>query len=287
MAAGDLIVVDTHAHIYSEDEQQYPKIEQPLRPPPGTGTIEHLTREARANGIARVVVVQTSTAYRWDNRLIADTVRTHHAWTTGVCTLNPDDPDSPAVLARLVHEDGVRGTRLGGDPGRDPAFGHADHRRMFEAARQVGAVVCVLLDASYASGLAAMLEHFPDVPVVLDHCLNLKAMAGVPAHDNPILRAVVALAQFPNLYAKLTFAVTGSSEPFPCQDTHDLVRAVIDAFGPDRCMWGSDFPCELWCPKVTYGQHLAIFTSYLELSAAVQRAVLGGTADRVWFGEHQ
>jgi predicted TIM-barrel fold metal-dependent hydrolase len=58
---------------------------------------------------------------------------------------------------------------------------------------------------------------------------------------------------------------------------------VIAAFRPGRCLWGSNFPCELWCPRITYAQHLAIFTRELGLDAAAKAAILGETAHRLWF----
>ena len=64
---------------------------------------------------------------------------------------------------------------------------------------------------------------------------------------------------------------------------HDPCRSVIAAFGPERCVWGSNFPCELWNPKVTYAQHLAIFTRELGLETEEKRAILGETAKRLWF----
>ena len=56
-----------------------------------------------------------------------------------------------------------------------------------------------------------------------------------------------------------------------------------DRFGPQRCVWGSDFPCELWCPKITYAQHLQIFTEELGLDASTKQVILGETAHRLWF----
>ena len=58
------MIVDTHAHIYSEDEVRYPMIPEPYRPPAGTGTLEHLQREMAASGVTHVIAIQTSTAYR-------------------------------------------------------------------------------------------------------------------------------------------------------------------------------------------------------------------------------
>jgi predicted TIM-barrel fold metal-dependent hydrolase len=91
------------------------------------------------------------------------------------------------------------------------------------------------------------------------------------------------LARHPNLHAKLTFIPTGGGEKYPCRDMHEPCRQVIKAYGPERCVWGSNFPCELWCPKVTYAQHLKIFTHELGLDQKTQEAVLGTTARRLWF----
>ena len=77
-------IIDTHAHIYSADESVYPMKEDPLRPPEGTGDIQHLRRECEINGIAGVALVQTGSAYQWDNRLLADTAAANADWTRGV-----------------------------------------------------------------------------------------------------------------------------------------------------------------------------------------------------------
>ncbi len=275
-----MTLVDTHAHIYSEDERKYPKIEKPLRPPTGKGTPEHLKEEVQKNGIHRVVIVQTSSAYRWDNRLTVDTVAANREWATGVCTLNPEDPASPDLLRRYVAESGIRGLRVFPTPGQNPGLGHAGHVKLWETAAEVGAVVCALIHLDSCDALTRMLERFPHVPTVLDHCANIGTSHGP---DSEALASVLALARFPNLTAKVTMVVTGSKEAFPCRDTHGIARRIIDAFGPDRCIWGSDFPCELWIPKVTYAQHLRIFTHEMGLSATEQEAILGGTAMKLWF----
>jgi predicted TIM-barrel fold metal-dependent hydrolase len=123
------------------------------------------------------------------------------------------------------------------------------------------------------------VRRHPQLRVVIDHCLYIAA--------GPKLEQTVAamrdLAKFPNVHAKLSFIPTGSAEEYPCRDMHDPCRDVIRAFGPERCVWGSCFPCDLWCPKVTYGQHLNIFTSELRLDDQSQRAILSETPKRLWF----
>ena len=66
---------------------------------------------------------------------------------------------------------------------------------------------------------------------------------------------------------------------------HPVVRRIIEAFGPGRCMWGSDFPCELWLKKASYQEHLALFREELGLSDGEQQAILEETPARIWFGQ--
>jgi predicted TIM-barrel fold metal-dependent hydrolase len=271
------MIVDTHAHIYSADEAAYPPIEQPYRPPEGTGTPERLRDVSRAAGVDRVMMVQTTTFYGWDNRFVRDTAARSRDWAAGVCTLNPDDPHSPDVLFALVTRANVRALRTYA-AGPDGSYDHPGNRRLFDAARELGIVVNALLTAGAAGDLARVLRDYPDLPFVLDHCLALRAG---PTYQGTVA-AVLDLAQFPNLRAKLTFLPTGSAEEYPFRDMHDACRRFVAAYGPDRCIWGSDFPTELWCPKVTYAGYLQLFQEELGLSPSEQDAILGGTAQRLY-----
>ena len=231
------LIVDTHAHIYDDDEIRYPKIDEPYRPGPGIGDATHLLRVRHAHGIHKVVLVQTGSAYKWDNRLLADRARGLQDWTTGVCNLDPEGPESVVAFTRLVAEDNVSALRL-----EATADGHYDHegsRRLLATAREIGAVICAHLQARYLNELDQLLTAFPELPVVLDHCAYPEGAAGP---DSDTVRAVTALAKHPSLYAKLTFLVTKSEQPWPFADTQAIARRVLDAFGPERCMRGLIFP---------------------------------------------
>ena len=134
----------------------------------------------------------------------------------------------------------------------------------------------VLLGAGQPDVEDANLEA---LRVVLDHCMNLKAG---PEHD-ATLDAVRRLARRKNLHAKLTFIPTGSATGYPCADMHQTCLQVIEAYGAERCIWGSDFPNSLWTPKVSYAEHLRIFQEDLALSTAQRQQVLGRTARGLWF----
>lgn len=271
------MIIDTHAHIYAPDEKRYPPIDKPLRPPAGTGSLEHLRRETRANRVDKACLIQTSTFYRWDNRYICDSARATRDWSAGVCTLDPDDPHSPGLLAQFAREYGLRGMRS--IPARDGQLDHPGVRALWKTASDLGLVINVLIDRDKADQASRLLADFPRLRVVLDHCLNLKAGPNMEA----VLADVLRLARHPNLHAKLTFLPTGSATGYPCADMHAPCLKIVDAFGADRCVWGSDFPCELWTPRVSYAEHLRIFTHDLPLKEEQRKAILGETARRLWF----
>jgi predicted TIM-barrel fold metal-dependent hydrolase len=272
-----MLIIDTHAHIYSPDEKRYPPIDKPLRPPGGRGSLEDLQRESRANGVKAVCAIQTSTFYRFDNRYICDSARAHKDWIAGVCTLDPDDPHSPGLLQQFAREQRIRGMRS--IPAKNGQLNHAGVRTLWKTGLEQGIVINLLIDRDEAAEAEVLLNEFSGLRVVLDHCLNLKAGSNFQA----ILADVLRLSRHKNLHAKLTFLPTGSASGYPCADMHAACLKIIDAFGPERCVWGSDFPCELWTPKVTYAEHLKIFTEALPLKDSARAQILGETARRLWF----
>jgi predicted TIM-barrel fold metal-dependent hydrolase len=276
-----MLIIDCHAHVYGEDEKQYPPIDKPHRPPKGAGTPAHLRREMDNAGVRYVTAVQTTTFYRWDNRFTVAAARANRDRMVAVCTLDPDDPHSPGLLEQHVRNDGVRGLRS--IPAANRRLDHPGVAKLWETAQWLGIVVNAFVSHQYAKELAALLTRFPRLRVVLDHCFSLR---GGPDPEKT-LGTVVELARHPNLHAKLTFIPTGSREAYPCRDMHDVCRTVIKAFTPQRCVWGSDFPCELWCPKVTYARHLKIFTDELGLDQPTQEAILGKTAHALWFADRK
>ena len=272
-----MLIIDTHAHIYSPDEKRYPPIDKPLRPPGGKGSLEDLQRESRTNGVKAVCAIQTSTFYRFDNRYICDSARGHRDWIAGVCTLDPDDPHSPGLLQQFVRDFSIRGMRS--IPAKNGQLNHAGVRALWKTGLEQGIVINLLIDRNKAPEAEVLLKEFSGLKVVLDHCLNLKAGPDFQA----ILTDVLRLSQHKNLHAKLTFLPTGSTTGYPCSDMHAACLKIIDAFGPERCVWGSDFPCELWTPKVTYAEHLKIFAEALPLKDSARAQILGETARRLWF----
>jgi predicted TIM-barrel fold metal-dependent hydrolase len=271
------LIIDCHAHVYGSSESKYPTIAKPYRPPVGKGTTSHLREQLSAAGVGFATAIQTSTYYGWDNRCLADAARDNADVLAGVCTLNPDDQASPALLERYVRESNIRGLRS--IPGRSGRYVEPGVEALWATAQRLGVVVNVNTGREKRAELESLARRHAGLKVVIDHCLYLSAGKSGEAALGDMRR----LSRLANVYAKLSCVVTGSSESYPFRDMHEPSRKIIHAFGPDRCVWGSDFPCELWCPQATYIEHLRVFSREMGLDAEAKRWILGETARRLYF----
>lgn len=272
-----MLVIDTHAHIYADDNIQYPTIDKPIRPPGNAGAVWTLEAIARQNNVAGICIVQPGTCYRWDNRFICDVSKAHPQNMAGVVALDPDDANGPGILKGYVTSFGVRGLRSFAASG-----GHLDHpgvQALWRRAEELGVTVNASVNRDKQDELAKMLEKFPRLPVVIDHCLIPKPTSEL----SNALADMIRLAKFSNAYAKVTFLAMASTEEYPFRDMHEPAKSIIAAFGPERCVWGSNFPCELWTPRANYAQNLRLFTDELGLADAAKECILGRTAQKLWF----
>ncbi len=274
-----MLIIDVHAHITSPDERRYTPKSKPLRVPGGKGAVEDLRETMRVNGVTAVRAIQTVSFYGYDNRYLCDTAKQHQGWLAGVCTLDPDDPHSPGLLQHYVRKYGVRSLRSVPSPSRN-TFDDAGVRHLWKVVADEGISVDIfLMRPQLVDSAIKLLKEFPSLTVGFCHCMDLKPGPML----QPALKAVCELARFKNLYAKVDFIGTGTQMKYPCTDLHAAALQVIDAYGPERCVWGSCFPNELWTPKVTYAEHLRIFREALPLSQQARRWILGETARKIWF----
>lgn len=126
--------------------------------------------------------------------------------------------------------------------------------------------------------IAEVAASHPGLKIIIDH-LNLSTE--VKANNlEPYLRPVFALSDFSNVAVKVSSLPSYVEEAYPFPSLHRPVRQVIDTFGPDRALWGSDLS-RLSCP---YQEWVRFFTDQPDLwSPEEVDLVLGGAASR-WLG---
>ena len=102
--------------------------------------------------------------------------------------------------------------------------------------------------------LSSLLER-SGVRVLIDHCGRPDPLDGLAA---PGFREVLRWSRSGRAVVKLSGCVKVSREPYPHTDLLPFVRALVAEFGPDHCVWGSDWPFLRMPERIDYGPLLAL-----------------------------
>lgn len=151
-------------------------------------------------------------------------------------------------------------------------FEHGGHDRLLRAANSHSLPVFVTCPGRVAH-LTQYVERFPDVQFVIDHCGA--AFDAPPGHAG--IDDAVAMASYANVAYKWAHAPSLlSTEPYPFGDLEPKLRRVIDAFGPERVMWASDYT--MTRHRATRAENLFSIPDSSALSQHEKTWILGGTA---------
>jgi L-fuconolactonase len=274
------VIIDTHTHLFAPDQARYPLADPAASYRPLTeGSVELLKAQMAEAGVHRAVTI-SPWPYQWDMSYVLDILPTNRSWLAVAVLVDPRSPDGPDRLERYVKEHGVCGLRIHGrtmnlGPYDDPAT-----TPLWTKAAELGITLdaCAALD-EYPQ-IAKRAAQFPDLRIILDHCGYISPNIDPKEPDLP---PVLAMARNPNVYAKLTFFGSASKQEYPFADVHWMARAIIDAFGPQRCMYGSNFPIPQYNQKFgSYKRTVELFTDALGLSDEERTWTLGETAATLW-----
>ena len=180
------MIVDTHVHVVSDDQQKYPRkvtLGQPSEWVQDMTAEKLLSLNAQA-GIDKTVIVQAYTAYKYDNSFAADCAAKYPGRFTSVCILDPTQNDTPDQLTYWVKQRGMRGIRLFTTTETEGRW--LDDARTFpvwERAASLGIPVCIMTLFHQIPRVRTVLERFPNVTVALDHLAMPRLSAG-PSYDS-------------------------------------------------------------------------------------------------------
>ncbi|MEU8845591.1 amidohydrolase family protein [Streptomyces sp. NPDC048564] len=252
-----MTIVDAHHHVWDLSVRDQDWIAGPeLRPLRRNFTVDDLASEARAAGVDRTVLVQTVTVAEETPEFLA--LAAQHELIAGVVGWTDlTRPDVAEELARLRELPGgryLKGIRhqVQGEP--DPEWLlRADVRRGLAALAEAGLVHDLVVLPHQLPACAKAAALLPELTFVLDHLGKPPIASGA---REPWTSDVCALAALPNTVCKLSGMVT-EADPvsWTVDDLRPYADVVLEAFGPQRLMFGSDWPvCTLAAP---YGQVLA------------------------------
>ena len=275
-------IIDTHLHAISSDTATYPiapvgghQSEWSRKRP---ADVAGVLREMDEAGIAKAVLVQASTVYGHDNRYVVDAVRAHPHRFVGVYSIDALAADAVSQIERWQSE-GLAGIRLfttgSTMPGQSHWLGHESSYVAWAHAEAREIPVCLQMTMEGLPVLRALLDRFPKIRVLLDHCARADLSDGPPY---AAANALFEMASYPGVYLKLTnrtleASAAGKSNPAA------FLEQIVEVYGADRIAWGSNFPAaEGRLPEL-----LARARTVLRALPEKQQALIfGGTAEIIY-----
>jgi L-fuconolactonase len=270
--------LDSQVHAYERNHPGRPWVGTLTGPTEVTG--DQMAAAMDAVGVDGAILVSPFSMYRYDASYALQVFAGH---PTRFRLVKPVDPTDPAVvdaIADWASTNGTVGIRmfLRDNASTDPAD-PAINRVLATAARHSLAVNMACTGRLDQAGQLAARN--PNTRMVIDH-LGLAQPHDPPPPPQPFadLPKLLALAVHDNVAVKISGACTLSREAFPYKDIWDPLFRVFDAFGFERCMWGTD-----WTRAVrilAYAQGVEAFRVTDRLSDTERAALMGGTLQQVY-----
>ena len=269
--------IDSQVHAYERNRPDRPWNAFLEGPDEVTG--DDMVAAMDAVGVDGALLISPFRLYGYDASYILE-VYAKHPGRFGL--IKPFDSQSEAIADQIAEWAGTAGVVGARVMLADQEFEPDDPglNRLFAAGAQAGIPVNVM-----ASGKLPLLRELarrnPKTQVVIDH-VGLAQPFVPPAPPEPFadLANVVSLAELDNVAIKISGACTLSHEPFPFPDIWEPLGKVFDAFGFDRCLWGTD-----WTRAVrllNFEQGVEAFRVTDQLSDSERSALMGGTLAKIY-----
>jgi predicted TIM-barrel fold metal-dependent hydrolase len=251
------LIIDSQVHLWKPEAPDRPWRPGATPQLPEPFTIEKLVPMMNEAGVDRVVIVPPS----WEgdrNDYALEAVKRYPDRFAVMGRVPLDKPESAALLAKWKEQPGMRGVRVSFLGPMAPWVTNGTVDWFWPAAEKAGLPVMFLAGGTAQFGPIA--ERHPGLTLIIDH-MGLNSEIAKAGKIPEAISAAVGLAKYPNVSVKLSAAPSYSSEPYPYRDLTPSIRRLFDAYGPQRCYWGTDMTNSF--AKATYRQRIAHFTEEL------------------------
>lgn len=237
------MIIEWNAHMFSSDTARYPfHPRATYKPGPDSRSDDPLASyiaRLDAEGIDRAVLVQPE-PYGDDHQLVLDCLERCPDRFWGTSLFYPRDANAPDRLTALVRQQPkIVSTRFHAHRGKTSYFESFDEpgvRALWETAGELGLIIELHIGPDYGAQVADVVRTYSDYPVLIDHLAEPHIGNAVEYAD------VLTLGRFDNVYMKLSGLNHFSDDTPLYLEAKPFTRLVIDAFGPDRMVWGSGTP---------------------------------------------
>ncbi len=274
--------IDAHQHFWSLARGDYTWLNAEANPALGPIHRDFQPADLRpllkARGVGGTVLVQAAATVAETDYMLAladknDFIRGVVGWVDLIA------PDAVATIERLARHSAFKSVRPMLQDLPDPAWiSTAPIGPAVQALVRLGLRFDALVKTPHLPHLLAFAQRHPALPIVIDHA----AKPDMAHHEFSTWRALMApLAALPQVHCKLSGLVTEIGPQWRIDTLRPYVDAVLELFGPQRVMWGSDWP--VLNLAADYSRWAEATDALLQNRTAEQRdAVLGGNAIRFY-----
>ncbi len=271
-------ILDAQVHAYERNRPERPWIGTLYGPEEVTG--DQMVTAMDAAGVDGAILVSPFSMYRYDASYAVEVYAAHPKRFRLVKPVDPTDPAVVDTIAEWASTEGTVGIRifLRDEASTDPADPGINRVLATAAQHSLPVNLACRGRLDQAGQLAA---RHPNTRLVIDH-LGLAQPHEPPPPAEPFadLPKLLGLAVHDNVAVKISGACTLSHEPFPYNDIWDPLGRIFDAFGFDRCMWGTDWTRAVG--MVTYKHGVDDFLVTFRLCESERAALMGQTLQQVY-----
>ena len=274
-----MAIIDSQVHAYAANTPQ-----RPWRKPPHDWphhvTGEEMVGAMDAVGVDGAIMVSPNSLYGYDASYTVDMQRAYPGRFAIVKPVNPNDPAVDEIISEWKKTPGAVAVRVMFALQSAEDLNSAGIDRILRAAARHDLKVNLQCGNNLDTGTALIDKH-PQTRFVIDH-LGFYQPRTKPAPANvwADLPKVLELARRPNAAIKVSAVGTMSREPFPYHDIWDPLARVFDAWGFERCLWGSDWTRTF--SLVNYEQAVESFRVTDRLNDRERAMLMGGACAKVY-----
>ena len=269
--------IDSQVHSYERNSSARPWVGFLQGPDEVTG--DNMVEAMDAVGVDGALLVSPFSLYGYDASYALEVYATHPSRFGLIKPFNPQSESVADEIATWAETPGVVGARLmlgsssfeADDPGLN---------RILAAGAQAGIPVNVMCSGNLPLLRELAIRH-PNTQLVVDH-VGLTQPHVPPAPPEPFsdLANVISLAACDNVAIKISGACTLSHQPFPYPDIWEPLSKIFDAFGFERCMWGTDWTRAV--ELLSYKQGVEAFRVTGCLSDSQRSGLMGGSLMKIY-----
>ena len=271
-------IIDSQVHAYEANTPKRPWRNVPNWPDHVTG--DEMVVAMDKVGVDGAIFISANSLYGYDGSYAVEVQQAHPDRFAIIKPVDPEDPAVADVIADWKKTPGTVGIRImmRKDVGRDA--NHPGIERIVRAAVRHDFPVNLSCSGNL-DGVTPLIDRNPDTRFIIDH-MGLVQPRVPPAPPEPWadLPKLLALAKRPNVVVKVSGACTLAREPFPYPDIWDPLARIFDAWGFDRCLWGTDWTRAF--AVVNYEQAVEPFLKTDRLSASERAMLMGGATAKAY-----